>query len=119
MATPSCAASAWRFWMIKSFPLLVICLLGLPFMEQALAQPRSPGPDAAGVAGALQGAVPTFALQVCNKGKSQVGTIYLVTASLTPDRRSYRVRGWFQVPMNQCVNLGPFPRPGIFAYGNA
>jgi uncharacterized membrane protein len=56
---------------------------------------------------------------MCHKAGANYGDAYVAIAALTPDKRQFRVQGWWKVPKGQCVNLGQFQRPGVFAYANA
>jgi hypothetical protein len=67
-----------------------------------------------------------FQLQMCSRVARQGADIYVATAAATPrqgqaiaDGGTIEVQGWWRIPVNQCVNLGSFPRPGIFAYAMA
>jgi hypothetical protein len=100
--------------------LATFCLLGVIFTSQVQSEPRPPGPGAPGApvgpGDPGGGSTHVFQLQMCNKGSREAADIYVATADATRDGR-IRVQGWWKLPANQCVNLGEFPRPGIFAYG--
>jgi hypothetical protein len=55
---------------------------------------------------------------LCHKA-AKYGDAYVAIAALTPDKRQYRVQGWWKVPKGQCANVGQFQRPGVFAYAMA
>jgi hypothetical protein len=62
---------------------------------------------------------PTFQLTMCHKAAANVGDAYVAIAALTPDKRQFRIQGWWKVPKGQCANIGQFQRPGVFGYAMA
>jgi Protein of unknown function (DUF1036) len=99
-------------------------LLGLFLVWQVDAQPRPPGP--AGPSSGDGVSSRDFQLQICSHIARQGEDIYVATAAAalgegqaTANGGTIDVQGWWKIPVNQCVNIGHFPRPGIFAYAMA
>jgi hypothetical protein len=110
-----------------TFGLALLYALGFSLLSQLYAQPRPPGPAAPEGPDAAGHPNPRlFQLQMCSHAPRQRADIYVATAAAAPppgqavaDGSVIEVQGWWRIPVNQCANLGSFPRPGIFAYAMA
>jgi uncharacterized membrane protein len=105
--------------------LAIACLLGMPLVDAAQAQP-APGPGAPGNPGGPGGpgapgapggqqTSPTFAFSVCNKGG--VGDAFVSLLYGAPG--GFRVQGWWKIAANQCTNLGTFQKPAVYMFAMA
>jgi uncharacterized protein DUF1036 len=109
--------------MIK-FQLSVLALVATSILVwQVHAQPRPPGPTAPSPPGEQPSR--DFELQMCSQTARQDGDIYVATAAAVPsglrkilDGSLIEVQGWRKIAVSQCVNIGSFARPGIFAFAS-
>jgi hypothetical protein len=79
----------------------------------------SPGPAGPGPGGGSPGggaASPTFVLNFCNKSNDNP-VIFIAVAGAAGQQ--FRAQGWAQVPQGQCVQIGTFARPAVWAYGRS
>jgi uncharacterized membrane protein len=70
--------------------------------------PGGGGPGGGGPGG---GQSPTFGLRFCNKTQD-IKVIYVATVGAVG--KEFQARGWWQIPLGQCVIVGQYQRPSVW-----